>query len=231
MSLKKIIKFMRNIVFPIVLVLAVVLASAHFLWKGSGSNEWNLAAEEDGISVWTLKEPGSSLLKMKAGMRVDTSLSSAVFALRGDVSTAEDFTGTNFTVIEQLETPNLYMAYYSVNQVMPSPFGTKEIVMFVNYSQDKKSKKITMNALAAPSRIPQTNEYPRVKHLDNTFNLTPLPNGEIEWEMIMNIDIGIPYFLFNLAMPEEMIKEFKYLRELVKTDKYQQAEMVSVEEL
>ncbi|WNO11564.1 hypothetical protein [Teredinibacter sp. KSP-S5-2] len=227
----KIFRFIRKVFVPTFLGLMLVVVVAHNVWKSSGSNEWELQVEEDGISVYSLKTPGETLLKFRAVMDVETSLSSATFLLRGDESTADDFEGEDFTVHSRYENEDVYLAFYSVKHIMPEPIGTKEIVMMLNYSQDQETKEVVINVQAAPTYIPPTEGVERVRQLNNRFRLTPKDNGVIEWEIVMDVDMGIPYPMFNMAMTDAVLKDLKFTRELVKTEKYQNAKLVSVKNI
>lgn len=221
----------RRFIFPGIMILTALLMLAHYGWKYSGSNTWKLVKEEGGVRVYTLKAPGSTLLKVKADMRVKTSLSSAVFLLRGDESTVEDFGGKDFTVMDRVETPDLYFAYYAVKHVMPPPFTTKELVILLNYAQDKKSKEVVINVQAAPTRLAPTPDTSRITHLNNIFRATPLPGGEVNWEVTLDVDMGIAYPLANLSMPDYLFEDLTKHKKLVLTEKYQQAKLASVQEL
>lgn len=220
----------RKAFLPTVVTLTVALTIAHFAWKYSGSNEWELKKDENGVKVYTLKTPGSTLLKVKADMQVATSLTSAVFLLRGDESTSDDFGGKDFTVVERIETPKLFMACYSAKHPMPPPFRTKEMVVMLNYAQDKATKKVEINVQAAPGRTPPSPNTSRVTHLNNIFRLTPLANGLIDWEITLDVDMGLLYPLANLSMPEYLFNDLSYHKKLVLTEKYQKARLISVEE-
>lgn len=221
----------RRFIFPGIMILTALLIVAHYGWKHSGSNTWKLVKDEGGVRVYTLKAPGSTLLKVKADMRVKTSLSSAVFLLRGDETTVEDFGGKDFTVMDRVETPDLYFAYYAVKHVMPPPFTTKELVILLNYAQDKKSKEVVINVQAAPTKIAPTPDTSRITHLNNVFRATPLPGGEVNWEVTLDVDMGIAYPLANLSMPDYLFQDLTKHKKLVLTEKYQQAKLASVQEL
>jgi hypothetical protein len=230
-QLAKVFRVVGRILVPAIVGLIGVLPGVHFLWKASGSNEWKLVRDENGIQVFTLKAPGSTLLQCRARMRVKTSLASSVFLLRGDPATNDDFGGTDFKVIERIETPDVYLAYYSVKHKMPPPFSTKELVILLNYSQDKQTKAVEINVQAAPTKTPPTAGASRVTHLNNIFRLTPLPNGEVEWDITGDVDMGLFYPLANLAMPDFVFKDLSRDRQLVQTQRYQKASLISVQEL
>jgi START domain-containing protein len=211
--------------------LTVALTVAHGFWKGSGSNEWRLERDQDGIKVFTLKAPGSSLLKVKASMQVATSLSSAVELLREDPFANGDYASRDFRVIERIETPGVFLSYYSVKQQMPAPFQPRELVVLLNYAQDPASKRVEINVQAAPSKAPPVENTPRVTHLNNVYRLTPLPDGQVAWEVTADVDMGVPYLLANLTLPGQFFEELNQQKQRVLTQKYQQAKLVSVAEL
>lgn len=222
---------LRRAFVPAVLGLGVLLFLAHYSWKYSGSSEWKLVKEQDGIRVFTMKTPGSPLLKVRADMRVKTSLSSAVFLLRGDESTVDDFGGKDFKVMDRVENADLFFTYYGVKHVMPPPFTTKELVVLLNYAQDKKSKEVLINVQAAPSKTAPSPDAERITHLNNMFRVTPLPNGEVNWEVTLDVDMGVAYPLANLSMPDYLFQDLSKHKKLVLTPKYQQARLTSVQEL
>lgn len=229
--MKTVFKTIRRLFFPGVLALVALLAVAHYSWKYSGSNEWELVREENGVRIYTLKAPGATLLKVRSEARVKTSMSSAVFLLRGDEATNDDFGGKDFKIFERIETPDLYHAYMSVKHVMPPPFATKELVVLLNYAQDKKTKEVVVHVQAAPTKIPPSADAERVTHLNNLFRVTPLPNGEVIWEITMDVDMGLIYPLANLSLPEYLYQDLVKHRKLLTTDKYRNAKLLSVQEL
>lgn len=226
----KIVRAVRRGFVPGVLGLVVLGAAGHYAWKASGSSQWQLVRDENGIQVYTYKQPGSTLLKFRATTRVKTSLTSSVYLFRGDQETNDDFGGKNFRIFERVESAALYMAYFKVEQPMPPPFGTKELLCLLNYAQDPASKEVLINVQAAPSKLAPTPGTTRVTHLNNMFRLTPLRNGEVQWEVTGDVDMGLFYPLANLAMPTFMYQGIDDQRKLVLTEKYQKARLVSVQE-
>lgn len=228
---RKLFNAVRKVFVPGMLGLVALGTIVHFTWKASGSNQWTLARDEGGIQIYTLKQPGSTLLKFRGTTRVKTSLASSVFLFRGDEATNDDFGGKNFKLFERVETASLYMAYFKVEQPMPAPFATRELVCLLNYAQNQKTGEVLINVQAAPSKLAPTPDTTRVTHLNNMFRLTPLPNGEVEWEITGDVDMGLSYPLANLAMPGFMFQGLRDQRKLVLTEKYQKARLASVQEI
>jgi len=206
---------------------ALALTMAHLAWKGAGSNEWQLARDENGIQVFTLKTPGQALLKVKARMKLDTRLSSAVALLRDDPFAVD--AGKEIRVIERIETPEVYLSYIAVEEV-PAPLGSRELVALVNYSQHA-DKRVEINVQAAPTKAPPGGTSPRVKHLNNVIQLSPSADGRLEWEVSSDVDMDVPYPLANFALPRELFDQLSRQRARVLTQKYAHAKLVSVREL
>ena len=51
------------------------------MWTNSGSGEWELAKEENGVKVYTMKVPGSYLLQIKAEMKAKYTLNHLIAGL------------------------------------------------------------------------------------------------------------------------------------------------------
>ena len=63
----------KRLYFAFTLVVLVALA-ADTIWVASGSGEWKLAKDEDGVKVYTLKAPGDKMLKVRTVMEGDYTL-------------------------------------------------------------------------------------------------------------------------------------------------------------
>jgi hypothetical protein len=60
--LGKLFRAVRRWFVPGALALLVLGGVAHLAWKASGSGQWQKVRDEDGVQVFTLKEPGATLL-------------------------------------------------------------------------------------------------------------------------------------------------------------------------
>jgi hypothetical protein len=200
-------------------VATVVVLVAHFVWTSSGSNEWRLASDKRGIKVWTLKSPGQSLLSYKVHMHVDSRLSDVVFYL-SDLKTGADVGAFDIRRLEQVSAPPLYYVYDTYKLKLPRPFGLLEVMIVNQYRQDPVTKQVTLNVYAAPGKRPLQKNITRVVHLGNTWTLTPVESGGVDVESVLQMDLGTPYVLANLAMPSLVDEEFDKMRATLKKDKF-----------
>jgi hypothetical protein len=204
-----------------------------FAWTRSGSNEWTLAGDDDGIRVWTRKTPGEKLVKVKAQMRTKARLSS-VIAILEETEVLDKTIGIDkVNVLERKDTPALYMAYHHYVHHMPQPIGAREFIIQTHHSQDPQTHKVEVNVLAAPNKLPPVDGLARINHLNNIWTLTPLPGGELELSMIVDVDLGgsLPYFLNNAIVPQGIRELFKSIRKLSTQDRYRNATVSHIVEL
>jgi len=206
------------------LVLPGIVLILHFIWKNSGSNEWKLAKDENGIKVWTLKTPGSCLKKVKVDMKLKSKLADILNLLEGDIGCG-DLGIKDWKIFDKTEGQSFFSAYYSYKLDMPFPIGTREFVLLIHRSQDPKTKVVEVNVLAAPGKTHPIKNCERVVHLNDIYYLTPIATGEVELEMISDMDIGgaMPYFLKNLAAADVWCKNMQTVRDLLMKEKYKNA--------
>ncbi len=208
------------------LLLIAILLIVHIIWKKSGSNEWTLAKDENGIKIWTLKTPGSCVKKVKVNMKVESKLADILYLLESDASI--DALGIrDWKIFDKIEEPSIYSAYYSYKIDMPFPIGTREFVLHFNHSQDPKTKTVVVNVLASPSKTHPIKGCERVKYLNDIYRLTPLADGRIDFELIADMDIGgfMPYFMKNLVLTSVWGGGVNQIRELLKEEKYKNAKI------
>ena len=205
-----------------ILSLIVILFLSHWIWKSSGSNQWELERDEKGVKIYTLKSPGSSLIKVKAIRRVQSKLAGLV-KLMADPDSCDDVGCYESKLIERIDSLS---GYFTFRIDLPFPFDTREFVTIVLFSQTPQSKKYEVNIIAAPNKIPRNECCVRVTHMHNIWRFTPLENGEFEVEYILDFDAGgsMPYFLANLA-PDEVYTFFLNLQEILNKEKFQNAKL------
>jgi hypothetical protein len=180
----------------IALLMAIAII-AHLTWLYSGSNQWERAIDRNGIQIYTLKAPGSLVKRVKGVTHVRTSMNAAVAAMMSD--SIEDckkvFPGC--TVAQTLGTPTPEDRIYLIRLKAFRPFAPREFLLKGRTSQDPGTKAVTIEFTAVPDEIPQNACCHRVTHMANSWRFTPLDNGLVEVENRVNMDIGLPYFMFN----------------------------------
>lgn len=200
----------------------VVGVTAHFAWKYSGSNEWKLKVAKDGIRVYSRKTPGTTLTDVKAVGRFKTRLGIAMLSIVAvDCSDwlPGECSGRN---IEPYDLKDEATTDFFVGK-MPFPLSPREWLFKTQFSEDPKTKAILMKVDSVPDLLPQNKCCYRVAVLNNRWLLTPVENDEVEVELTMHTDEGVPYLLVNAIKPGGAYKLFRDLPRQFSKKKYQDA--------
>jgi hypothetical protein len=182
--------------------LAVIVFSLHLVWRYSGSNQWELVQEKDGITIYALKSPGSTLKQFKGIARVRSTLSAAM-TLAQDPAVCEYARCYESRMIERVDER---LQYYTFRWKYPFRFRPREMVIKEQFSRVPETKALLVEVTAAPDKIPPTDCCVRITNMYNTWRFTPLKNGEIEIEYLIDMSEGgfMPYVLSNFAVPKFM---------------------------
>ncbi|HEV3040320.1 MAG TPA: hypothetical protein VHA33_21330 [Candidatus Angelobacter sp.] len=211
-------------------LIVVMLVIAHFAWKYSGSKKWEFVGEKDGVKVYSLKSPGATRKQFKAVTRIKTTLNRVVAAMRDTSAEAcSDWVPGCMSgeVLEQWNPQSqYYVQFFRVE--FPHPFSPRDLVVKTQFLQDPQSKAMLVKITALPDKVPQDSCCFRITEMHNSWQYTPLENGEIEVEFLGNYDAGIPYFMYNLGVPQALYDLLSRLEGLINKEKYQHAEFAFV---
>ncbi len=213
------------------LVLAILVA-AHFTWKYSGSNQWELVIDKNGTKVYTLKAPGEVVERVRGVTHVKTTLSTATaMMLQTDTKAcAQWFPGCTSSEAVRPWNPQDMTWTHLFRMSAFRPFSPREWLMKARASQDDQTRSVLIEFTGMPDELPQNSCCFRVSHLQNTWRFTPLENGMVEVENRMNIDLGIPYLLFNRFIPGAMYRLLSRLPMYLDDDKLQHARYELIKE-
>jgi hypothetical protein len=211
-------------------LLVAILFVAHFAWKYSGSNQWELELDKDGIKIYSLKVPGSTLKRFKGVTRIKSTLNRVV-ATMSDSSTEGcrefDPTCTAGQILEPWNTESLYFVRY-FRLDFPRPFSPRDLVVRTQFSQDPRNKAVLVQVSALVGEVPLNPCCVRITHLYNNWRYTPLDNGEIEVEFSGDYDFGIPYVMFNRLVPGALYGLLSSLEGVFNEEKHQHTEFAFV---
>jgi hypothetical protein len=209
-----------------------ILVAAHFAWKYSGSNQWEPVIDKDGIKIYTLKAPGEVVERVRGVTHVKTTLNAAVaMMMQTDTKACREwFPGcTSVQAIQPWNPEDLtYIHLYRLTAFRP--FSPREWLLKARASQDPQTKSVLIEFLAVPDELPQNSCCFRVSHLHNTWRFTPLDNGLVEVENRQNVDLGIPYVMFNRFIPSAMYRVLARLPKYLEDDRLQQAKYDLIKE-
>jgi hypothetical protein len=219
------------------IVIAAVALIADLFWAMSGSNEWEVAREGDGVKIYTLKAPGDRSIKVKAVMEGDYTLSqlTALHIIDDNLQTCQDWfpNCVDFTRIKEFDPVKGYdLDMWRLD--FPFPFDDRELLISTVVSQDMSTKAVVLDVLASPNTLPHNKGIVRIQRMHNRWQFTPKTNGKVEVELIQDTEMGglFPYFLLNLVAADENYKFFsKELRGFLAKEKYVKARLGFIEDI
>lgn len=219
-------KLMKFLVLGSVSLLALLFV-ARFIWVVSGSNQWEFFGEKNGVKVYTLKSPGSDLIQAKGIFRVHATLASVVKLLR-EPDTCKDIGCVESYVIERVD-EQLEYSHFRVN--FRPPFRPRDFVVRSQVYQSPHTGEVLVEFVAAPGKAPLNDCCLRVNVMNNTWRLTPVENGQVEIEYVLNMNEGgfIPDILLNMTHPK-MLFNLRGLQALLNKDKLQTAKLDFIKE-
>lgn len=217
-----------GILFKVVVIVFVLYSLARLVYRHSGSNQWELVYDKDGAKVYTLKQPGADLVLVRGVTRVRATLSEVVAWLT-DPDTCEESLCKDARIIEEKEAQLTY-SYLKFN--MPGPFKPRDIAMRIDIHQFPRTKEIWAEYFAAPEKEPLHDCCVRITNMSNFWRVTPVGNGMVEMEYVMNMDWGgfIPDPLSNIGRPKFMLKNLKLMQGYVSREKYKTAKFDYIQE-
>jgi hypothetical protein len=203
----------------------------------SGSNQWKLRIDRNGIKIYTLKTPGSSNVKIKGVTTYKYKLSQMVAAFF-DESIQDDCESwvpgcIEYKILKPWDSKRQTTIQLWKLKLFP-PFSNRELLLQGELYQDKQSKEIIIENTAVPNKIPPHDGFVRLSHVHNVWRYIPQENGETRVEFIQDMDMGglFPDFLINLGGPYgiyELLAETT--PKMMKNEKYLMAKYDFIEEL
>jgi hypothetical protein len=206
-------------------VVAVGLGAAHVIWKSSGSGQWVLFKSDKGVTVYTLKEPGSTLVKVRGLTRVKSTLNHAVaYMMDSSLQNCRemiDICAASVAVEPWNPQKLYYIQLYQEN--FPAPFGPHEFLLKTQFAQDPRTKAVEAAFIAVPDRLPPHDCCKRIEHMHNVWTFTPVGADELDVRLLQDMDIGIPYFLYNRDAAEGVLDTLADIATYFNKDKYKDA--------
>jgi hypothetical protein len=218
-------KSLRKTVKVAVLILILMGLVSHLIWRASGSNEWELAIDDDGVKVWTLKSPGTSLIKVKGETKVKSKLAGMI-KLMEDPDSCVDAGCYDAVQLQGFESPpGSFAQFFLFRFALPAPFSPREFVIFQQRTQDPDTKVVEAHIIAAPSKTHPDPCCVRIAHMHNTWRVTPRANDMLDVEFTQDTDVGglVPYFVTNMMLPQETFTILQDMQGILDKDKYKNA--------
>jgi hypothetical protein len=201
------------------LVGAVVLAALVWqtVWYYSGSGQWEALPARNGVHVYSLKSPGTTLLKFKGSYEAHASLG-ALAKFMMDPAVCDDVGCRNARILQQTDP---LVQYQTFIYDYPSPFAPRQFVVKQVLSQDPATQAVTVQIDAVPDRLAADPCCVRIRQMHNSWRFIPLGGGRAQVEYSIDMDEGgfIPAFLQNQIHPD-IIYSLPDVQKIVDKPKY-----------
>lgn len=196
----------------IVLASVVLVFSAYqWYWKMSGSNQWELDIDKDGVKVYSLKAPGHMNKRFKGVIHYPYTITHMVAAMvdNNNLQNCKDWLPgcVDYETLNQFNTQTLTDTQFLTLALFP-PFKHRESIVNGSLVQDPATKSVYIEYVAAPSRLPPNDCCFRIEHFHNTWTYTADPAGGIEVIHTQDFNLGgfFPTSLISLFQAQEVHK-------------------------
>jgi len=193
-------------------------------------NEWILQKHSDSVWVYSRNVDNQTIKELKAVTQIKTSLSSIVALLNDREACPKWVYKCEKSYTIKKITDNEYYSYQNI--VAPWPIDNRDIVLHVKVSQNQSTKEVVHTAESDHDYLPQIEDHIRIKIFNSVWVLTPLENGMVNCENQIFVDPGgsLPTWLVNMAAVDGPFETTTNFRRLVKTPKYQNAQLNYIKE-
>lgn len=199
--------------------------------NSNGAGEWRLSRHDAPreIRVYLRDVPGSSYNSFYAITRVQTRLSSVV-AVLADVPAMPEWIARLRAVKLIKREADRDVWVHSIYR-LPYPFLEREAVLHSTLRQEKDGV-VEITTRPEKGFIPANPKRVRLLNMSSTWRLTPEKNGYVKIEMWGEGDPGgyVPPVLFNYNLPDEPAQTLKFLRQMLKREKYQKKTLSYIRE-
>lgn len=180
--------------------------------------QWEEIKEEDGITVYRAKMPGTKIVAFKGKVVMDTPIKKVIWVL-ADREHRREWVD-RLDINEELEviSPTERIIYQSFK--MPFIITNRDMVYKSVLKKDNKTGVYTLHMESVDhEKAPETIGV-RARLINSNYTLKPLPNGKTEVVVeILSDPMGLlPTWLVNLVQKSWPLKTLRALREQVKKD-------------
>jgi hypothetical protein len=188
-------------------------------------NNWKLAADKEGIKVYTSTVPASKIKAVRVTCDLPVQASQLV-ALLLDVESAPDwiYHTKSCRLIKQVSPSELY--YYSEVEV-PWPVENRDFVAHLTVKQHPQTKVITIDGPAVAGYVPPKKDVVRISESEGRWQITPLPNDHIQVTYTLHVNPGgsLPIWLVNMFATQGPMEIFSKMKIELQKPKYKNAQL------
>ena len=192
--------------------IALVLFSCFTVW---GQRDCVLKKDKDSIKVYTCASEHLKFKSIKATFTVNARLSQLVaFVL--DVNNYCDWQ-YNTIHASLLKKINEQEVIYYTEIAGPWPVSNRDMIVDLKFSQDAKTKVVTIVMKSVPQWAPEKKHIVRVPMSLATWTVVPLSSSLLKVEYFIQIDPGgsVPAWMINMVAAQAPYESFKNLKDKI----------------
>lgn len=198
----------------------IVLLGAQFSFNPVFAQLENgkLIKDNDGISVYKIKNAHENLNRIIARMKVESNYLE-VLCLVKDFEHQKDWIYANHKAF-MLDSISPYCwIYYGVSET-PWPLLDRDVVAEVELTIDTSQNAIIIHSTAKPDMIPASKDLVRIQMLDSKWTIIKVDQNHSIIELDLLVDVGgnIPRWVVNLFSSKGPTGTFKNLKKELEKD-------------
>ena len=205
------------------LIFTTLSLSIAFSSVAIGQSNWQLKKDRDGIQVFSRTSAISKFNEIRVVAVMNGTLS-ALAAVLLDVNDHSDWVyATRSSVLLKNVSPSELFFYTEVSA--PWPAANRDLPVHLTVTQSTEDNVMNITANGMPQFIPVKSGIVRVPMSKALWKVTALPNGKIQIDYQLSIDIGgsVPAWMFNMFSAKAPFESFKALKQQVLLPKYANA--------
>lgn len=210
--------------------LSLLLGTLFFTTGILAQTGWKLKTDKDGVQVYLQTGGTASFKPVKTVTVVSASLTKVAAVLLDVMRTPEWVYGTKLCSILKQESPA--SLYYYAEISMPWPVKNRDFIIKISMSQHEQTKVITVLAENKPDYLPVKSNLVRIQHSAGRWTITPLPDGKVKIEYVLEVDPGgiLPASIVNMFSFDGPFRSFKHLQERVNLPAYTNAKFAFIKD-
>jgi len=223
------------------LVAALLIAAGQTLavaWKMSGSEEWELEIDRNGVQVYSYKEPGRSTKLFKGvttGNYTQSQIVASLMLDNDDLQNCKDWIPvcSELEVIEPYNDKAQGDSVLWTLELMPGLLTSREYLIKSHAAQDPVTRIASVDIIATANKSALNDCCVRITHIHNRWQISPAKEGKVRVELVQDFGMGgfFPDVLVNFTSAEETYKMFHdKLPGLLNKDKYRNARFDYIDE-
>ena len=213
-----------NLIKVFIVSIVVLISSLASAQLGGVSYNWKEKRNKKGIMIATSSVADSRFKAVRGEMVVNASVS-ALVALVEDLGACKDWAAMcKEARVEKRVSPSESYAYIYYD--IPFPVSDRDKYTHVVWTQDPKTKRVSMNSIATIGGTPKSKAV-RIEKAVSQWHFTPQEDGTTIVESFGHIDPNgpTPAWITNLMLVDSPYKSMSRMRELVESGKYTDAEV------